>query len=178
MFEFEKTYLAKYLPKDLTNFPHAEIVDIYYPKTAKHPVLRLRRIGEKIELTKKQPVNGGDSSHQEEQTIALSAEEFQELARLEGKRLRKIRYYYPYQGKTAEVDVYQDGLAGLVAVDVEFESYDEMEGFEMPEFCLYEVTQEKLIAAGMLAGKSYIDIQKGLEQFGYIKITLEEGEQR
>ena len=57
-----------------------------------------------------------------------------------------------------------------MTVDFEFETEEEKEKFEMPEFCLADVTQENFIAGGMLAGKKYKDIEKELERFEYKKL--------
>jgi CYTH domain-containing protein len=135
--------------------------------------LRLRKLGEKYEMTKKQPLGDGDASNQNEETIVLTEKEFMALSKLDGKRLSKIRYYYPYEGKTAEIDVYAERLSGLIAVDVEFGSVEEKAAFAMPEFCLAEVTQEEFLAGGMLCGKGYEDIEKELMRFGYNKMFVE-----
>lgn len=45
-----------------------------------------------------------------------------------------------------------------------------MGSFQMPDFCLCEVTQEEFIAGGMLCGKRYTDIEADLERFGYKRI--------
>ena len=173
MIELEKTFLVKKLPKDLKNCRFREIIDIYIPKTSEHPVLRLRKFGDRFELTKKEPVEEGDASRQEEQTIILSEEEFNALnQQVQGKRVRKLRYYYDHEGRTAEFDVFQDELKGLVLVDFEFDSLSEKESFRMPDFCLADVTQEVFIAGGMLCGKSYADIEDNLNRFGYRKLFL------
>jgi len=174
MNELEKTYLAKELPKGLKNCKSKEIIDVYIPKTSEHPVLRLRKNGDKFELTKKEPIREGDSSHQNEQTIVLTETEFKALNnQVKGKRVRKIRYFYDFEGRIAEFDVFQNDLLGLVVVDFEFKTLEEKEKFIIPDFCLAEVTQEKFIAGGMLCGKSYRDIKKDLEKFGYNKLFLE-----
>ncbi|MDZ7611892.1 MAG: hypothetical protein U5L10_03955 [Candidatus Moranbacteria bacterium] len=171
MLELEKTYLAKYLPKGLKDCSFKEVIDVYIPKTDPHPVLRLRKNGSNFEMTKKQPVKGGDASAQTEETIILSREEFDALNnQVEGKRVRKVRYSYNHQGKTAEIDVFQDDLKGLVLVDFEFESVNDKEIFVMPDFCLADVTQEDFIAGGMLCGKGCGDIEEKLNRFGYQKI--------
>lgn len=168
--ELEKTYLIKTLP-DLTGLEFNELLDIYVPVSDAHPTLRLRKRGEKCEITKKAPVSGTDSSQQLEQTIPLTAAEFAELATVPGKRLRKLRYYYDYNGRMAEIDVFQDDLAGLAVADFEFKTIEEMNNFTMPDFCLVDVTQEKFIAGGMLCGKKYSDIEADLQKLGYSKIT-------
>ncbi len=146
MIELERTYLAKYLPKELMNCNSKEIIDIYIPKSSVHPTLRIRKNGSEYEITKKEPVKGNDSSHQREQTIILTESEFRELAQIDGKRVSKIRYCYNYNGRTAEIDVFQGPLKGLVVVDFEFKEIGEKDSFEMPDFCLADVTQEKFIA--------------------------------
>ena len=172
MIELERTFLTKNLPSNLKDCKSKEILDIYIPQAREHPTLRIRKNGGKFEITKKEPINKTDSSKQLEQTIPLTKEEFEELAKLEGKRVRKIRYYYPLGGKTFEVDVFQDSLKGLVIVDIEFEKESEKDNFKMPEFCLADVTKEKFTAGGMLCGKTYKDIEQALEKFGYKKLEF------
>jgi len=174
MIELEKTYLAKKFPANLKSCKFKEIIDVYIPKTSEHPKLRLRKNGDKYELTKKEPVNEGDASHQKEQTIILTETEFNSLnEQLEGKRVHKIRYYYDYNGRTAEFDVFQDALKGLVVVDFEFATMEEKEDFEMPDFCLVDMTQEAFLAGGMICGKSYEDIENNLKRYKYNKIFFE-----
>lgn len=166
MIELEKTYLIKKIPKGYKKSPKKEIIDIYFPKTAKHPNLRLRKSGDKYEMTKKTPIDG-DSSRQLEQTIPLTKEEFAALSKVAGKKVHKIRYYYPHAGRTAELDVFQGDLKGLVVVDFEFEAVEEKDVFQMPDFCLADITTEEFIAGGMICGKRYSQISKELGRFGY-----------
>ena len=90
MIELEKTFLAKELPKGLKDCRHKEIIDLYIPAGAEHPVTRIRKHGEKMEMTKKMPVKGNDSSEQLEQTIILSKEEFNALSALEAIAVCKL----------------------------------------------------------------------------------------
>ena len=173
MIELEKTYLAKRLPKDLGSSKFKEIIDIYIPESSEHPKIRLRKEGDKYELTKKEPVNDGDASHQKEQTIILTETEFNALSKVDGKKVRKIRYYYAYEGKTAEFDVFQDSLKGLIVIDFEFATIGEKDSFEMPDFCLVNITQELFIAGGMICGKSYEDIERELSKFNYKELSID-----
>jgi len=168
--ELEKTYLIKKLPLDLENFPHKEIIDMYVPAQAVHPALRLRKKGDKFEMTKKQPIHGTDSSEQEEHTIKLNREEFDSLIRSGGKKARKIRYEYIHNGIKAEIDVFKDGLTGLVLVDFEFADPKKKNSFKMPDFCLADVTQDKTFAGGMLCGKKYSDIEARLRELKYVRL--------
>jgi CYTH domain-containing protein len=169
MIERERTFLPKFLP-DVRMCRSQEIIDIYLPTAAHHPTLRIRKKGDRYEITKKEPI-ATDPSEMKEETIPLTKEEFEELSHfLKGKRTHKVRYYYPYNGKVAEIDVFQGKLAGLVLVDFEFDSVEEKNAFPMPAFCLADVTDEECIAGGMLCGKSYEDIAESLARFGYTKI--------
>ncbi len=171
--EQEKTYLLKSIPKNLKDYQNKEYFDIYIPQKADHPRLRIRKRGNKYEITKKQPVNEKDASRQYEFTISLTQEEFEELeTNLKGKRARKIRYFYEYEGILAEIDVFQDQLEGLIIADFEFNNEVKMAEFTPPAFCLAEITQESLLAGGMLVGKHYIDIEQILDKYEYKPLFL------
>lgn len=172
MIELEKTYLAKYLPKGLKDCESKEILDIYIPKSKRHPTVRIRKNGDRYEMTKKEPIED-DPSHQEEQTIRLTEEEFNELSKLDGKKTHKIRYFYNHGDRTAEIDVFQGSLKGLVVVDFEFETKEEKDSFEMPDFCLVDITPEEFIAGGMVCGKSYEDLSEDLNKYGYSKLIID-----
>ena len=170
MLELERTFLAKYLPENLAACKNKEIVDLYLPKEGVHPILRLRKNGDKFELTKKVLAAGNDASQRLESTIELTATEFATLSHLPGKTLRKRRYSYPYKNYVGDIDVFEDALKGLVVVEFEFSSLDEMRAFVPPEFCLADVTQKDFAAGGMLCGKRYRDIEQDLKRFGYKKL--------
>jgi len=136
MIELEKTYLAKEIPQDLKSCENKEIIDIYIPKEARHPTLRIRKNANKYEMTKKTPVNEGDASEQKEQTIILTEQEFKTLQKLDSKQVRKIRYFYKYnENRIAEIDVFKDELEGLIVVDFEFNTTENKNNFNMPDFC-------------------------------------------
>ena len=167
MIELERTFLAKKFPDGFESSDRREMVDIYLPSSSHHPNLRIRKNGEKYEMTKKTPLKEGDSSRQREETIVLTPEEFEELSELEGKRVSKTRYLFPWGERVCEIDVFGGDLRGLVLFDFEFENEEEQEAFTPPEYCLAEVTQETFLAGGMLCGKVYSDIEKELGRFGY-----------
>jgi CYTH domain-containing protein len=173
MIELEKTYLAKYLPDDLESFRFTEIIDIYFPKSSSHPKIRLRKKGDKYQLTKKQLIDSADASEQQEQTINLTEYEFNELkTHMPGKVVHKLRYYYNHSGLTYEFDIFQGSLSGLVLIEIEFPTSINKSNFQKPDFCLDDVTQELFIAGGMLCGKSYQDIETALKKFNYTKLFI------
>lgn len=168
--EREFTFLVNNLPADLDEFPSKIVEDNYIPASSKHPILRLRRNDEKYMITKKCPVDStdggetGDSSRQIEQTIPLTKVEFDFINNLDGKRVKKRRFNY----RGAEIDVFLGELSGLILADFEFADEKEMEKFAKPDWCGADVTQERLIAGGILAGKSYADISAELsEKYNY-----------
>lgn len=170
--ELERTFLLKYLPFTLSSKEFKDCLDIYLPVNSKHPHLRIRRLGNIYEMTKKQPIKN-DSSEQSEHTIALSEDEFKDLSKVKGLRVHKHRYIHKIGKFKTEVDVFQDNLLGLVLIDFEFESVAEKNSFIAPDFCLAEVTQEEFIAGGYLAGKKFKDIVQQLNRYGYKKQKLE-----
>jgi CYTH domain-containing protein len=172
MIEYEKTYLAKYIPTDLCKFSSELMVDIYLPQNSKHPNLRIRKKGDSYTITRKGPINRDDTSIQVEHTIIISREEFLDLDRVVGRRIHKIRYQYPIDNYVAEFDVFEKELEGLVLVDIEFEHIEEKQRFNIPEFCLVDVTQVDFVAGGVLAGKTYSDIEQDLKKLKYKKLFL------
>ena len=171
MIEIERTFLVKFLPEDLDKFPKVEIYDKYFPLDAVHPKIRLRKKGNEFTLTKKEPVDDDKTkSIQEEQVIILTEAEFDSFDSFEGKELSKFRYNYSYKNLTAEIDIYTSKLKGLAVVDFEFQNEAEKESFEMPDFCLADVTEDEFIAAGILAGKSYEDIEDALKRYKYKRV--------
>ncbi len=165
--ELEKTYLVKYLPENLFNCKSKDIIDLYIPKHIDHSKLRIR----KLEITKKIPLNG-DVSSQQEFTIPLLQEEFNVLIEIEWKKIHKTRYYYDYNWFIGEFDIFQWELKWLVLVDFEFENIEQKEKFNIPDFCLSDVTTEDFIAWWMLCWKKYNDIKEKLKLFWYNKINF------
>jgi len=172
--EREKTYLLKSLPEGLANCQSEILSDAYIPTSAEHPVLRLRRRGDRYEMTKKEPVSGTDSSRQNEHTIKLTADEAAAFDIVEAKRFTKRRYYCTVEGHAAELDVYLEALAGLVVIDFEFKSDEELEAFAMPDICLADVTQDEAFAGGILAGKKYADLTEALQKYNYEPLFVKE----
>src|SRR3989344_6152804 len=146
-------------------------MDIYLPTNSDHPTLRIRKRGNQYEITKKEPLEN-DPSRQKEETTSLTPEEFNELNQsVRGKRLHKIRYYYPVGKNIAEIDVFQGDLRGLVLVDVEFEKREEKHAFIPPALCFLDVTDKEFVAGGKLCGKKYEEIEEELKKVGYSKIS-------
>jgi CYTH domain-containing protein/CHAD domain-containing protein len=111
--------------------------------------VRLRKLADQRLLTAK--VGHGEARFEVE--IALGSNQFEALWPLtEGRRLRKTRYLVPLGGDLeAEVDVYEDQLAGLVTAEVEFDSERQSQSFRPPAWLGREVTGERRYANQSLA---------------------------
>lgn len=165
MIELEKTYILKNIPFQLGQYPNKEIIDYYMPVDQDHPQLRLRKRWPLLEMTKKTLVKEGDASTQREETIYLSKAEYEALSAIPSKKIRKIRYYVPYEWLILEIDVFQDDLDWLFLMDIEFPDKNTMEIFVMPDFCLADVTQNEMFAWGLLCGKTYASISSLIRQY-------------
>lgn len=171
--ELELTYLARSLPEALIPSEGSLLRDVYFPvNSAAHPHVRLRQKGSNYFITKKTMLESGDASQHLEQTISLSQEEFTDLVRGSDRSVDKIRFNVLIGRHAADVDVFTHGLEGLVLIDFEFDSVEEMNSFIPPDCCLVDVTQEDFIAGGLLAGKSYIDISDDLKRLNYVPISV------
>lgn len=168
--ELERIFLPRTLPADLREARHRTIDDIYVPLAEPHPIVRIRAADDKFEITKK-VTSPTDNSVRTEETIPLSESEYRALATVAGKRLIKTRYYYERDGREYEFGVYGGDLAGLVLIDVEFASLEEVSSFQPPDFLGQEVTNEKFLRGGELAGKKYADLESKLTALGYTPIV-------
>lgn len=172
MIELELTYLAKSLPSNLKECSSKKIVDLYVDNGTDHFDLRIRKNGTAFELTRKTPVEDGDASKQNEITIPINEAEFESFLSVRSRKVEKTRYYFPYGDKTAEFDVFEGALEGLVVIDFEFATEEEKSRFVMPDFCLVDITQETFIAGGVIAGKTLEDIQSELLTHNYKVLQL------
>lgn len=166
--ELERTFLARYIPPEVATATAIDMEDVYIPEDMSvHPSLRVRRLNNKYEITKKVQPDQGDASRHLEMTIDLSETEYAALRKASSRTVAKKRYQVTIDTFSAEVDVFTGNLAGLVLIDFEFSTPEAMEQFSPPDCCLLDVTQEVFIAGGMLAGRSYHDIEPALTRLGY-----------
>ncbi len=170
--EYERTFLAKRLPDEIRGIDGVLLHDIMIPDTIRHPHLRLRQRGDAYVITKKYPIDDGDKTEMIEETIPLDKIEFEALQKCSTKDITKYRYNVTIRGYSAEVDVFEEKLQGLVLIDFEFGSSAEKDAFVVPDICLADVSQEEMFAGGMLAGKSYEDIESTLKKYDYGRISI------
>ena len=136
--EIERKFLTKVIPFDITAYPCKEITQAYISFS---PTIRLRQSDGDFILT----VKGKGHLAREEFELSLSRAEYDRLLpKTEGTPVRKKRYLVPLnRGLTAEVDIYEGELAGLMTTEVEFPSLEEAEAFVAPDWFGKDVSEEK-----------------------------------
>ncbi|GIU81769.1 MAG: hypothetical protein D6687_02440 [Acidobacteria bacterium] len=95
-------------------------------------------------------------------------EQFEELEiEVNGQKrtneLRFNRYFYKFNDKQIELDIFLRPLWGLNLAKVFFESEDEMRAFRKPDFLLLEVTQMPFFLGKNLVGKTLEDVKEYLQ---------------
>lgn len=148
--EIERKYLMAGNPFDLTGVSCVEIAQSYISFM---PTIRIRKQDDKYVLTTK------DRGHmvREEFEIEIRKEEYEQLKlKTEGFEILKTRYFIPLKnGLTGEFDIYHGDFQGLFTMEVEFNSEDDAEEFEAPEWFGEEVTMKKRFKNSWLAEFGY-----------------------
>lgn len=136
--EIEKKFIPKDLPKDLENFKHHKIEQAYL-NTA--PVIRIRKQDNDYFLTYK----GSGMMAREEYNLYLNKESYNHLlTKADGNIITKTRFLIPiHDGLTAELDIFEGKFAGMLLVEVEFESVEQANSFIPPEWFGDDVTNDK-----------------------------------
>jgi len=111
--------------------------------------VRVRRADEELTLT----IKSAPGLVRVEEELGLSEAQFDSLwALTEGRRIVKTRHLISLDdGLTAEVDVYEGALSGLVTAEVEFSSEEASAAFDPPDWLGREVTGDKRYANRALA---------------------------
>ena len=136
--EIERKFKPGLLLPDLTSFPYHTIEQGYLCTS---PVVRIRREDEEFILTYK----GKGKMMREEYNLPLSREAyFHLLPKVDGYLVRKKRYRVPLEnGLTAEVDLFDGELSGLVIIEVEFPDPETARSFSPPSWFGEDVTEDR-----------------------------------
>lgn len=147
--EIERKFRVSALPAAVVARP-ARRIEQGYVAIAEQTEVRLRRSGQRMTLTAKR----GHGERRAEHEIALYREQFEALWPLtEGRRLVKTRRLVPLGERdlTAEVDVFEGALAGLITAEVEFETSGQSQAFRPPSWFGVELTGDPAYANQSLA---------------------------
>ena len=133
--EIERKYLVRKLPENLEQYNKKEIAQGYL---CTEPVVRIRRSNDDYYMTYK----GGGLMVREEYNLPLTQEAYEHLRpKIDGLLIAKTRYLIPLDNKlTAELDVFEEDLNGLVIVEVEFNTVEEANAFHAPDWFGEDVT--------------------------------------
>ena len=133
--EIERKYLVKTLPDHLDQYESKKIAQGYL---CTEPVVRIRRSNDTYYLTYK----GEGLMVREEYNLPLTKEAYAHLLpKIDGLLIAKKRYLIPLNEKlTAELDVFEQELSGLLLVEVEFDTVEEANNFVPPAWFGEDVT--------------------------------------
>lgn len=133
--EIERKYLVRKLPENLEQYNKKKIAQGYL---CTEPVVRIRRSNDDYYMTYK----GDGLMVREEYNLPLTQEAYEHLRpKIDGLLIAKTRYLIPLDNKlTAELDVFEEDLNGLVIVEVEFDSIEEANMFTAPDWFGEDVT--------------------------------------
>ena len=146
--EIERKFVPSSPPPDLGRHRSEPIQQGYLAVAEDGVEVRVRRRGEAMLLT----VKSGPAQVRVEEEIPIDARRFEALwALTDGRRLSKTRHYVPLDDLVLEVDVYDDALAGLVTVEIEFPSVEASARFAPPDWLGPEVTGDARYANQSLA---------------------------
>lgn len=136
--EIERKFLPKTLPEELNQYKCHKIEQAYL-NTA--PVIRIRKQDDEYFLTYK----GGGMMAREEYNLTLNEKSYYHLLeKADGNIITKTRFLIPiHDGLTAELDVFEGRFAGMLLVEVEFDSIEQANNFTPPDWFGKDVTHEK-----------------------------------
>ena len=144
--EIERKFLVRQLPDELDQFERAEISQCYLDFGGEtSPERRIRSMSTANSVKYFYTEKGmGDLARSEEEK-EIDREKYLSLKNENiSKEIKKIRYYLSLtHGLTAELDVYDGFLKGLITVEVEFSSLADAEGFSAPCWFGEEITYDK-----------------------------------
>lgn len=170
--ELEKAWLIKELPANINKLKRSNITQAYLDDYQDESGLefkhaRIRKMDDKYTFTVKYFAGSKKETGQLiEKTEEITKERYIELIKQASRKVVKIRHYFPLEnGLTAEIDVYQNDLAGLNVVEVEFPSLNSEKNFKEPAWFGKEVTDSQGIYPPLIAGKSMEEINRINEEY-------------
>ena len=147
--EVERKFLLAEPPAGLSDHPSKRLEQGYLAIDPAGSEVRIRRKDDETLMT----VKIGIGLIRGEEEFAIDRERFERLWPMtEGRQVVKTRYFVPLEhGLTAEVDVYEGDLDGLVTGEVEFPDADTAIAFEAPAWLGRDVTEDPRYANQKLA---------------------------
>lgn len=159
---YRRTFLLEDLPEPLTRASeHLQFHDNYIGNT--YLRLRTERRPKTREwswlIEKNSLVTADDPLAREIEEIRLTEQEYGSLAHLEGREIRKNRYFYQKDDLKLEIDVYIGGLWGLHLANAVFDTREQAQKLKTPAFAVAEVTQNPFFLDSNLVDLTFADVQ-------------------
>lgn len=149
--ELELRFLLSELPPGLSQ--PRRIRDLYIQGTR----LRLRTVEDldgvvlQRKLGHKRRVGKGDPSIVYHTSLYLNDAESETLSSLPGRSVVKSRWKVEANGRRAAVDVFEGELQGLTMLEVDFDTYEDLDAYNPPSWAGDEVTHLEEFSGGGLA---------------------------
>ena len=143
-YELERRFLLERLPDG------ADAGSLIFDRYIERTRLRLRHADpphEQFKLSQKEAPAPPDYARTVITTIYLSREEYEVLAALPARELRKRRHHLDRYS----IDVFEVELVGLVLAEAEFASEEEMRTHTVPAFAVRDVSGDVRYTGGWLA---------------------------
>ena len=164
--EIERKYAINKIPDNLEQYPYKMIEQGYL---CHNPIVRIRKSNDDYYLTYKSKVpiensKEGSAIIRNEVELPLTKEAYEKLKeKTERNIIYKTRYLIPItDGLTAELDVFDSLLKGLVFVEVEFPDENSANGFLPPQWFGKELTSDGRFS------NYYLSKLSGLDELGEI----------
>ncbi len=145
--EIERKYLVTLLPENLSGYKKKNIEQGYL---CHNPTIRIRNSNEDYILTYKsklglEPVGENGPSVNNEVELPLTKEAYLNLKnKTDGNMVYKTRYLIPLRDNlTAELDIFEGLLQGLVIVEVEFPDLETADTFRPPTWFGKDLSGDK-----------------------------------
>lgn len=145
--EIERKYAVNKIPGDLTQYKCKKIEQGYL---CHNPTIRIRKSNDEYILTYKSKFGiskrkAGEAIVNNEVELPLTKEAYEELLpKTDNNLIKKTRYLIPlHDGLTAELDVFEGLLSGLVFTEVEFPDEKAADNFIAPEWFGKELSSDK-----------------------------------
>lgn len=170
--EIERKYLIHKIPGELSQYKYKKIEQGYL---CNKPTIRIRKSNQDYILTYKSGVTDqisiteGSAIINHEVELPLTDEAYHTLKnKVEGNMVYKTRYLIPIQDSlTAELDIFEGKLLGLVYVEVEFPDEQTANDFVPPQWFAKELSSDKRFSNYRLSKISGIE-ELNLQPFSYI----------
>lgn len=145
--EIERKYMIHNLPGDLSQYKYKKIEQGYL---CNNPTIRIRKSNDDYILTYKSGIHTdkvieGSAIINHEVELPLTEEAYHTLKnKVDGNMVYKTRYLIPIQDAlTAELDIFEEKLTGLVYVEVEFPDEKASNEFIPPTWFSHELSSDK-----------------------------------